>query len=78
MAFSDGRPWFAPKRLGIGSGLPITWQGWAVLAAFVTAMAANGALLHGLTRAAALVVLVAALALICSVKTEGGWRWRWP
>jgi hypothetical protein len=22
--------WFAPKKLGVGAGLPITWQGWAL------------------------------------------------
>ncbi|MEY4953243.1 MAG: hypothetical protein RL299_1667, partial [Pseudomonadota bacterium] len=28
---SDGM-WFAPKRLGYGSGWPIAWQGWAMMA----------------------------------------------
>ena len=31
----DGPEWFAPKRYGYGSGLPISWQGWAVTIAFV-------------------------------------------
>ena len=31
---SDGPEWFAPKRYGYGSGLPISWQGWAVLLGF--------------------------------------------
>ena len=26
--------WFAPKRYGLGSGWPIAWQGWAVMAGF--------------------------------------------
>ena len=27
---SDG-DWFAPKRFGYGAGLPIAWQGWALI-----------------------------------------------
>ena len=27
----DGPEWFAPKRYGYGAGLPIAWQGWAVI-----------------------------------------------
>ncbi len=29
------KPWFAAKRYGYGSGLPIAWQGWAVLTAYM-------------------------------------------
>ena len=32
---SDRPEWFAPKRYGLGAGLPIAWQGWAVLAVFI-------------------------------------------
>ena len=32
---SDDLEWFAPKRYGYGSGLPISWQGWAVLVGFL-------------------------------------------
>ena len=28
---SDDPEWFAAKRYGYGSGLPIAWQGWAVI-----------------------------------------------
>ena len=27
--------WFAPKRYGYGSGLPIAWQGWALMIGYV-------------------------------------------
>lgn len=30
--------WFQAKRYGIGWGLPVTWQGWAALVAFVAAL----------------------------------------
>jgi len=32
---SDGPEWFAPKRFGYGAGLPISWQGWTLTAAFM-------------------------------------------
>ena len=31
----DGPEWFAPKRYGFGSGMPISWQGWAVTLGFI-------------------------------------------
>jgi hypothetical protein len=27
--------WFAKRRFGWGAGMPIAWQGWAVLGAFL-------------------------------------------
>ena len=30
--------WFPAKRYGWGWGLPVTWQGWAVLVAFMVLM----------------------------------------
>ena len=32
-----GRPWFGPRRIGWGF-TPVTWQGWAVTAAYVVAV----------------------------------------
>lgn len=34
MDMDDGA-WFAPKRQGYGAGLPIRWQGWVVLGAYL-------------------------------------------
>ena len=78
------KPWFAPKRYGYGSGLPISWEGWVVLVGFFaciglleyffmwTSDPRDGApwMFGGVA------VLVVALVLICRAKTEGGWRWR--
>lgn len=33
--------WFPAKRYGWGWGFPVTWQGWAVLAAFVALFGAG-------------------------------------
>ncbi len=80
------RPWFAPKRYGYGSGLPIAWQGWVVLAAYLLICGGGSLALPlifpnpaVLLPAILVVVLVATVALlfICKAKTKGGWRWRW-
>ena len=71
--------WFAPKRYGLGSGLPIAWQGWLVLSAYIAAII--GALLFSGERnpaALAVVGIATATLLVISAKTtRGGWRWRW-
>ena len=76
--------WFAPKRFGYGAGLPIAWQGWALLAGYLALvilpvhylLPAGGAA----TRISvfALIALATGLLVIVSKhKTRGGWRWRW-
>jgi hypothetical protein len=75
----DDDAWFAPKRYGYGSSLPISWQGWAVLAGYLLLVAA-AALLTRYSWAAfigIMVVATAAFILICAQRTRGGWRWRW-
>lgn len=76
---SDRPEWFAPKRYGFGAGLPIAWQGWALLAGFV-ALIGLAAWLFGEDDPLALAIVVPAIAvlLIATVRTtRGGWRWRW-
>ena len=71
--------WFASKRYGYGSGLPISWQGWAVLVAFVAIVATVGLALEGRPglQAAVIFPLIGILLLIAAKTTRGGWRWRW-
>jgi hypothetical protein len=75
----DDRPWFAPKRFGLGSGLPIAWQGWLFLALHIALII--GVILLMIDRpvwGAIAVVLAAMLPMpIYAAKTKGGWRWRW-
>ncbi|MEO8176049.1 MAG: hypothetical protein ABI626_05255 [Sphingomicrobium sp.] len=75
----DGPEWFAPKRYGLGSGMPIAWQGWVVLAAFFVITAAATAFFAKrlLIFASILVPAVAILMIITARTTRGGWRWRW-
>jgi hypothetical protein len=76
---SDGPEWFAPKRYGYGSGVPISWQGWAITLAFIAVMIGLSLLLRDqpLRLAASLAPFIAIFIVICAKTTRGGWRWRW-
>jgi hypothetical protein len=76
---NDGM-WFAPKRLGYGSGLPIAWQGWAMLAGHIGIILAGAKLLEGnLIASVAWIAIAGLLPLpIYAAKTRGGWKWRKP
>lgn len=71
--------WFAPKRFGLGSGLPIAWQGWAVLAVYFATIAASFVLLgeHNPATYAIVAISTAVLLVIAARTTKGNWRWRW-
>jgi len=81
--FLEEGDWFLPKRYGYGSGLPIAWQGWVVLAAYILALigigmmapVAHGAMLAGLVLIG--LILTVILIGIARSRTRGGWRWRW-
>lgn len=72
--------WFPAKRYGWGWGIPGTWQGWVVLAAYVAVLAGAAHVLpparDALTFSAVLVVATLALLLVCLRKGEPP-RWRW-
>jgi hypothetical protein len=77
----DGDAWFAPKHFGYGAGLPIRWQGWAVLA-LCLAVAGGAALLlpppdHPVGFGLIVAADAAVFSAIAARRTRGGWRWRW-
>jgi hypothetical protein len=76
---SDDGAWFAHKRFGIGIGLPISWQGWAITIGYLGALAAVvfGFRKQPIQLIAALVPLTIAFLVIAARTTRGGWRWRW-
>ena len=76
---SDGPEWFAPRRYGIGSGRPITWQGWAVSLVFAATAFAVAFLFHRRPAqfVAAAIPLTVMFMVTCAKTTRGGWRWRW-
>jgi len=74
------RYWFPAKRYGWGWGLPLTWEGWMVLAAFIALIVADG-LVFPPTRAlpayiACVVGSAVLLVAVCWLKGEPP-RWRW-
>ena len=76
---SDSFEWFAPKRYGYGAGLPIAWQGWAVLIVFLM-LIGLAVWLFGEDDVRALAIIVPAtiaLLIVTARTTRGGWRWRW-
>ena len=75
----EDESWFAPKRYGYGAGLPIAWQGWAVLIGYILLVAAASPLIRYSVTGYVALVAAASLALIVTAarKTRGGWRWRW-
>ena len=77
-----GKPWFRVKRFGYGAGLPVSWEGWAVLAVFlalVLAISTLGAPLsvsHPLAYFAAIIAPSIALVWIAWRKSDRSWKWR--
>lgn len=74
----DDRPWFRAKRRGYGAGLPIAWQGWAMLILHIALIFGLAMLLQGrplLLLFAAIIAGVAPMPLY-RAKTAGGWTWR--
>ncbi|TAK98652.1 MAG: hypothetical protein EPO08_18515 [Rhodospirillaceae bacterium] len=72
------KPWFRPRRYGYGSGFPVSWEGWAVLAIYMGALFGIRFLVRGSPlMILAVIPLTGLLLWICRARTEGGWRWRW-
>jgi drug/metabolite transporter (DMT)-like permease len=72
--------WFPAKRYGWGWGLPSSWQGWVVLAAFIGLLGVGLLLFRPKANlgpfVAYVLLLVALLFGICWLKGEPP-RWRW-
>ena len=71
--------WFAPKRYGYGAGLPISWQGWLVMAIFMVLVIGAAILFEDqpIIFLGILIPSTLALLIISARTTRGGWRWRW-
>jgi uncharacterized membrane protein YhaH (DUF805 family) len=72
--------WFPTKRYGWGWGIPTTWQGWLVLAAFVVLLIIGSIVLPPGKQIWSYLAYVAVLCVlligICWRKGEPP-RWRW-
>ena len=79
MPNQDQKYWFRAKRYGWGWGLPLTWQGWTVFAAwFAVVIFGSSYLLPRRVASHIIFMLVMVLLLlgICYLKGEPP-RWRW-
>ncbi len=80
---SQQKYWFPAKRYGWGWGVPSTWQGWAVVAAFFVLLAGGSFFLSfflpqlGVTFIVGYVIVLSLLlAAVCWLKGEPP-RWHW-
>jgi hypothetical protein len=78
MSLPREKAWFPVKTYGWGWGLPLRWQGWATLIAFIVALSAGSALVakNPLLYLGYVLALAAVLIGICYWKGEKpGWHW---
>jgi len=77
---SEPRYWFPAKRYGWGWGLPVTWQGWLVLAVFAGLLIAILFVYPPNRTPGTFIAFVVAwnvlLIAVCWLKGEPP-RWRW-
>lgn len=75
---NDSHEWFAPKRYGIGAGLPLSWQGWLVTILFMATVLGTAYTFEDrpLVVLAIILPLVVAMLVVAARTTRGGWRWR--
>jgi hypothetical protein len=78
MSLPKSEAWFSAKTYGFGWSIPLRWQGWLVIFAFLFAIIGGAPLAraHLAYFLAYLVALNAGLILICIWKGEPA-RWRW-
>lgn len=80
---TDDGAWFAPKRFGYGAGLPLRWQGWALIGGYIALLPLVKLLDDsgdGRLRTLGFALFIVATAIVFSVsakRTRGGWKWRW-
>ncbi|MEO7276482.1 MAG: hypothetical protein ABIW33_00465 [Sphingomicrobium sp.] len=76
---TDEGYWFRPRRYGFGSGVPIKWQGWALV--LVTLAVIWSVVFWFPDRPLIIISVAVPAAIVCAIiaarTTRGGWRWRW-
>lgn len=77
---SDDGIWFEQKRVGYGAGLPVAWQGWALILGYIGVVVGLTFTLmpaHPVPYYVVVAVATIAMAVIAARHTRGGWHWRW-
>jgi hypothetical protein len=74
----DDPEWFAPKQFGYGAGLPIAWQGWALLIGYIALIALISLLIpySVLGYLSVMTMITVPFLVVVARTTRGGWRWR--
>ena len=77
--FEEGY-WFAPKKLGQGSGWPTAWQGWVLLLGFLALVLGIAFFIDGGTPmdmaigVGSIIVLTIPFMIIVKNRTPGRWK----
>ena len=80
MAKDDPDIWFEPRRYGLGVGLPVAPQGWALLLGYLALIVVIARFLgagHPGLSGLILVAATGAVVAIAAQHTRGGFHWRW-
>ena len=79
MSIEPREIWFPARSYGWGWGVPVTWQGWLVVAAYLFLVMVGTAILpreHIAMYLIYVAILTAGLGTVCWLKGEKpGWRW---
>ncbi|WP_228242667.1 hypothetical protein [Porphyrobacter sp. GA68] len=75
MAGAGKKPWFAVKRYGYGAGLPISWEGWLVLSAYMLAMIGSALFMSAKATFVVLAVTTPLFVYVAYVRSDAEWRW---
>ena len=61
------------------SGLPISWQGWALTIGYLVLLGGAGFIIRysWIGYASIVIIITVAFTVVASRTTKGGWRWRW-
>ncbi len=76
MPIESKKPWFAVKLIGYGVVLPIDWEGWLKLLAYVCAMVVAGVILPKFAFLVVAIFLSAAVVSIAYMRSDAEWRYR--
>jgi hypothetical protein len=82
-SFMEKGAWFRAKKFGYGAGLPFKWQGWALIAFYLMALAGISVLSKqesAIPQASAFAMFLVVTAIFIAIarrRTNGSWKWRW-
>jgi FtsH-binding integral membrane protein len=72
--------WFSAKTYGIGWGLPVSWQGWAVLIVYLVVVIVAAVRVSDskdLVWFFPLILLMSLLLILICWRKGASFRWRW-